>query len=96
MFFPYVQFNFCNTNYSFFYLVFIHLPKFKRGQGQTSVILLIIKFFKLYLKSSLTNSLVTNIENLATLNFFFHGCKFVNYDHFNAKQSCSNIKLLRL
>ena len=43
-----------NNNYTFFYLTLTHLPKFKEGQGQTSVILLAIKFLKkLYLKSSL-------------------------------------------
>ena len=37
-----------------FYLALTHLPKLKRGQGQTSVILLAIKFLKkLYSKSSL-------------------------------------------
>ena len=36
-----------------FYLALTHLLKFKRGQGQTSVILLAFKFLKkLYLKSS--------------------------------------------
>ena len=44
--FPYMQFNFCNKNSSYFYLALIYLPKFKRGQGQTSVILLVIKFLK--------------------------------------------------
>ena len=29
----------------FFYLALTHLPKLKRGQGQTSVILLGIKFY---------------------------------------------------
>ena len=29
-----------------FYLALTHLPKFKRGQGQTSVILLAIKLLK--------------------------------------------------
>ena len=33
-----------NNNYTFFYLALTHLQKFKRGQGQTSVILLAIKF----------------------------------------------------
>ena len=41
VFFPYVLFNFCNKNNSYFYLALIHLPKFKGGQGQTSVILLV-------------------------------------------------------
>ena len=41
-----MQFNFCNKNDSYFYLDLIHLPKFKRGQGQPSVILLVIKFLK--------------------------------------------------
>ena len=27
-----------NNNYTFFYLALTHLPKFKRGHGQTSVI----------------------------------------------------------
>ena len=37
-----------------FYLALSHLPKLKRGQGQTSVLLLAIEFLKtLYLKSSL-------------------------------------------
>ena len=43
-----------NNNYTFFYLALTHLSKFKRGQGQKSVILLAIKFLKkLYLKRSL-------------------------------------------
>ena len=33
-----------NNNYTFFYLALALLQKFKRGQGQTSVILLAIKF----------------------------------------------------
>ena len=71
MFFPYVQFNFCNKLNSYFYFALIHLPKFRRGQGQTSVILLVIRFLKnLYLKSSLANSLVTNLDNLAPLDNF--------------------------
>ena len=32
--------------YTFFYLALTHFPKFKRGQGQASVILLAIKFLK--------------------------------------------------
>ena len=31
-----------------FYLALTHLPKFKRGQGQTPVILMAIKFLKKY------------------------------------------------
>ena len=46
MVFPYVQINFCDKNNSFFYLALIHLSKFKRGQGLTSVILLGLKFLK--------------------------------------------------
>ena len=42
----YCVFHNKNNNYTFFYLVLTHLPKFKRGQGQTSVIILAIKFFK--------------------------------------------------
>ena len=40
-----------NNNYTF-YLALTHLKKFKRGQGQTSVISLAIKFY-FFLKSSL-------------------------------------------
>ena len=53
MFFPYVQFNFCNKNISYIYLALIHLPKFKGGQGQTSEILLVIKFLKTIFKEFL-------------------------------------------
>ena len=70
MFFPYMQFNFCNKKYSYFYLASIHLPKIKRGQGQTSVILLVIKFLKTISKEFLDNSLVTNLDNLAPLDNF--------------------------
>ena len=65
-----------NNNYTFFYLALNHLPKFKRGQGQTSVILLSNKFFKkLYLKNSLQ---IVQGRTLLTLRSWstFHGYHF--------------------
>ena len=44
-----VLFHNKNNNYTFFYHALTHLQKFKRGQGQTSVILLAIKFLKNYI-----------------------------------------------
>ena len=57
------------NNYTF-YLALTHLPKFKRGQGQTSVILLAIKFLKTIFKESLTNSPGANLAYLALLGKF--------------------------
>ena len=55
-----------------FYLALTHLPKFKRGQGQTSVILLTIKFLKknTISKEFLTNSSGANLAYLALLDNF--------------------------
>ena len=51
----------------FFYLALTHLSKFKRGQGQTSVILLAIKLKKPIFKEFLTNSPGANLAYLALL-----------------------------
>ena len=56
--FLFVQFNFCYKNNSYFYLALINLPKFKRGHGQTSVILLVIKFLKTISKEFLDRRIV--------------------------------------
>ena len=59
-----------NNNYTFFYLALTHLPKFQRGQGQISAILLAIKFLKVILKALLTNSPGANLAYLALLDNF--------------------------
>ena len=60
-----------NNNYTFFYLALTHLSKFKRGQGQTSVILLAIKFLKKTIfRGFLTNSSGANLAYLALLDNF--------------------------
>ena len=48
VFTPYIimQLIFVFRKVAIFYLALIHLPKFQRGQGQTSIILLVIKFLK--------------------------------------------------
>ena len=53
-----------------FYLALTHLPKFKRGQGQISAILLAIKFLTTIFKEFLTNSPEANIAYLAILDNF--------------------------
>ena len=59
-----------------FYLVLTHLPKFKRGQGQTSVILLANKFQKKTIfKEFLTNS--------PGANFAYSWTTFLGYHFFN-------------
>ena len=65
-------FHMCNLFFVIRIIAFLSClnpsSKFKRGQGQTSVILLVKK---LYLKSSLINSLVTNLDNFTPLDNFF-------------------------
>ena len=58
------------TTILFFYLALTHLPKFQRGQGQISAILLAIKFLKVILKALLTNSPGANLAYLALLDNF--------------------------
>ena len=54
-----------------FYLALTHLLKFKRGQGQTSVTLLAIRFLKKYIfKEFLTNRPGANLAYLALLDNF--------------------------
>ena len=54
------------TNSILFFLALTHLPIFKRDQGQTSVILLAIKFLKKTIfKEFITNSRCTNLAYLA-------------------------------
>ena len=53
-----------------FYLALTHLLKFKSGQGQTSVILLAIKFLETLFKEFLTNSPGANLAYLALLDKF--------------------------
>ena len=53
-----------------FYLALTHLPKFKRGQGQKSVILLAIKFLKNIFKEFLTKRPGANLAYLALLDKF--------------------------
>ena len=67
-----------NNFYTFIYLALTHFQKFKRGQGQTSVILLAIKFFKkLYLKSSL--QIVQGLTKLTLHSWAtLHGYHFFN------------------
>ena len=51
-------------------LALTDLPKFKRGQGKTSVILLAIEFLKTIFKEVLTNSPGANLAYLALLDKF--------------------------
>ena len=47
VYFPYMQFNFvARIKAILVYLALTNSPKFKRGQGQTSIMLLAIKFLK--------------------------------------------------
>ena len=54
-------------NILFFYLGLTLLLKFKRGQGQTYVIVLAIKFLKTVIKEFLTNSPGPNSAYIALL-----------------------------
>ena len=66
LFSPYMQFNFCNKNNSNFLCCLYPSSKIQKGVKVKH--LLFIKLLKkLYLKSSLTNSLVANLDNLAPL-----------------------------
>ena len=63
-----VFFSIIRIKLYFFYLAFTHLPKFKRGQRQTPVILLAINLKKKYIFNEfLTNSPGTNLTYLALL-----------------------------
>ena len=53
-----------------FYLALTHLPKFKKGQGQTSVFYLAIKFLKSIFEEFLSNSAGANLAILALLDNF--------------------------
>ena len=63
--FPYMQFNFVARIIAILvYLALTNFPKFKRGQGQTSVMLLAIKFLKTISKGFFCQSSRVTLHSL--------------------------------